>query len=227
LALVDPSAGSSHRMAHAGFAFDELTHVIFTHYHPDHTGDLVPILFALKNPRFRELLKSSPLRMIGPIGLKRLYKSLHKVYGEWIDHGDSVQFEEVDWRVRHGFFTIGPLEVTCYPVEHTDNSVAYRFETRGGGVLTYSGDTDRCDGMVQAARGADVLILECAFPEGEKQVGHLTPSEAGKIATAANVRRVVLTHLYPECWGKDLIKPCREHFSGEVVVAEDGLTINL
>ncbi|MBI4585167.1 MAG: MBL fold metallo-hydrolase [Planctomycetes bacterium] len=227
LALIDPSAGSSHRMAACGYPFEGLTHVLFSHYHPDHTGDLVPILFALKNPRFGRVGLKSPLRLLGPPGLIRLHQSLLEVYGTWIDLEGRVRVQEVVPSQGHGFFAIGPLEATCYPVMHSEESVAYRFELRSGKALAYSGDTDRCVGIIQAARNADILILECSYPEGEKHAGHLVPSEAGKIAMAANARRVILTHLYPECWGKDLVKMCREHFSGEVSIAEDGLTIHL
>jgi ribonuclease BN (tRNA processing enzyme) len=227
LALVDPGAGSSHRLAACGYDFGKLTHVLFSHYHPDHHGDLVPILFALQNPRFQSVGVPDPVKLIGPRGLHDLHRALRGVYGSWIDLENRVRIQEVHPGHRKGFFSIGPIEVTCFSVDHTDNSVAYRFESRSGKVLAYSGDTDRCSGVVEAGRGADVFILECSFPEGEKRSGHLTPSEAGQIATAANARRVILTHLYPECWGKDLITPCRQHFQGEVQVAEDGLTVYL
>lgn len=227
LALVDPSAGSVHRMVACGYALESLTHVLITHFHPDHTGDLAPLLFALRNPRLREVGERNPLRWIGPRGLRKLYRSLEGVYGSWIDLGARLEIDEVDPEENQGFFSLGPLEVTCFRVDHTDNSIAYRFESRAGRILAYSGDTDHCDGVVEAARGADLLILECAFPEGKKRPGHLVPSEAGQIATAANARRVLLTHFYPECWGEDLVRPCREHYTGEVLLAEDGLTVNL
>ncbi len=223
--LVDPSAGSTQRMVQRGYRLEDLTHVLFSHYHLDHTGDLAPLLFALKSPRFHDLGESGPLELCGPRGLKQLHSSLERVYGPWIQHGDRVRIRELD--APHGFFTMGPLEVSSFLVEHTDNSVAYRFESRGGPIVAYSGDTDHCDGIVDAARGADALILECAFPEGRKHAGHLIPSEAGRIAAAANPRQVILTHLYPECHGQDMLGPFREQFSGDVSIAEDGLTLHL
>ena len=227
LALIDPSAGSSHRAAASGYDFSKLTHVVFSHYHPDHTGDLVPILFALKNPNYHHVGGEEPLRLVGPVGLSRLVRQLTDIYGDWVDLGHRVVVEEIDRPAEGRFFTIGPVEVTWYPVDHTENSVAYRFETRAGRVLAYSGDTDFCDGIIEAARGAETLVLDCAFPEGQKRKGHLIPSEAGRIAAAANVRKLVLTHLYPECWGEDLVTPCRTHYGGDVFIAEDGLTVHL
>jgi len=226
--LVDPSAGASHRMASYGYSLAELSHVLFTHFHVDHTGDLVPILFALKNPRFNtQGADSADLQFIGPPGLVELYRSLELVYGKWIRHSSGVEFRDIDCDENRGFFALGPVETTCYPVEHADKSLAYRFESRSGKVLAYTGDTDFCDGAIEVARDADLLIIECAFPEGQKRKGHLVPSEVGRIAAAANARRIVLTHLYPECRGQDLIGPCREHFRGEILIAEDGLTLHL
>ena len=56
VALIDPSPGSIHRMVGHGLSFPALRWVLFTHFHPDHTGDLVPILFAMCNPAEAVLL---------------------------------------------------------------------------------------------------------------------------------------------------------------------------
>ena len=58
---------------------------------------------------------------------------------------------------------------------HNPESVAYRI-TGPGGLLVYSGDTDRCDSLVELARAADVLICESAFPDEMKVAGHLCPA---------------------------------------------------
>ncbi len=220
--LVDPSAGSIHRMADRGIPLERLTHVVFSHYHPDHAGDIVPLLFALKNRRYRDRPKS--IRMVGPRGLRKLLRDLAGIYGQWIDSAERVQAIELE--PREGALAVGALELTAHPVIHGESCVAYRFASRGGEILAYTGDTERCDGAIDAARNADLLLIECSFPEGEKQPGHLTPSEAGRIAAAAGARRAVLLHLYPECQGRDLIGPCREYFGGEVQVAEDGMVLS-
>jgi len=223
--LVDPSAGSIQRMADCGIPLERLTHVLFSHYHPDHTGDLVPLLFALQNPRYHR--QPRPLRLIGPRGLRKLLRDLAGVYGQWIETGERVELIELGGAEGANFAAVGPLEVTAHPVLHIEPSMAYRFASRGGGTFAYSGDTDRCDGAVDAARNADLLLAECSFPEGEKRLGHLTPSEVGRLAEAAGARKVVLLHLYPECHGHDLVGPCREFFRGEVLVAQDGMVLSV
>jgi ribonuclease BN (tRNA processing enzyme) len=234
--LVDPSAGSAGRLSANGIPFERLTHVLLTHFHPDHTGDLVPILFAYRNLGYPQ--GHPPLHLIGPQGLGKLLRDLRGVYGSWIEPPCAVRVTELAAPLAMPggppggpegprSVRIGPFDVSPFPVVHASPSVAYRFEARGGPTLAYTGDTDVCDGAVTAARNADILLIECSFPEGQKRSGHLVPSEAAGIAAAAGARRAVLLHRYPECDGQDLVAPFRERFGGEVIVAEDGLVLEL
>ncbi len=54
-----------------------------------------------------------------------------------------------------------------------------------------------------------------------KVPGHLTPSLAGRIATQAGVKKLVLTHFYPECEQVDIAKQCRKTYQGPLELAED------
>ena len=65
-------------------------------------------------------------------------------------------------------------------------------------MLSYSGDTDSCSGLEEAAQDADLFLCEAAFEEGRddgiKDV-HLTGKRAGEAAAAAGARRLLLTHI--------------------------------
>ncbi len=113
------------------------------------------------------------------------------------------------------------LQITSYPVQHTDDSIGFRIENRLGKVLAYSGDSDICPGLTDLAMDADLAVMECSFPDRKKCVGHLTPSEAGKTAREAGTKRIVLTHFYPECEGVDLLGQCRRFYQGETYLAQD------
>jgi ribonuclease BN (tRNA processing enzyme) len=73
----------------------------------------------------------------------------------------------------------------------------------------------------------DLLVLECSFPDERKVPGHLTPSLAGRIANETRCRRLLLTHLYPECDQVDVLSQCRRTYSGDVLIAEDLLRISV
>jgi ribonuclease BN (tRNA processing enzyme) len=109
------------------------------------------------------------------------------------------------------------------PVEHGINTLAYRFVANGK-KLVFSADTAPCDNLIKIAKDADVLVIECSFPEssGVKN-GHCIPSQVGAVANQANAKRVILTHLFPVCKGKEneMIAEIKKQYSGEVIVASD------
>jgi ribonuclease BN (tRNA processing enzyme) len=81
------------------------------------------------------------------------------------------------------------------------------------------------DSLVELARGADLLVLECANPF--KVPGHLTPEEAGHVAAQAGVKRLVLSHFYPPCDEMDVVALAAKKFTGEIIRAEDGMRLEV
>jgi len=88
-----------------------------------------------------------------------------------------------------------------------------------------SGDTDFSKELSDFSKGTDLLVLECARPEGQKVPGHLTPSEAGIIAQQAEAKLLLLTHFYPDCDQSDMLTPLKKQYSGPVILAEDLMRI--
>lgn len=220
--LIDAGPGTLQKLALLDVSLAEPDAVAFTHLHLDHTAELAPLLFALRNPGVG---RGKALSLLGAPGFRDFHDRIRRTYGSWVEErGYSLLVEEVSTRP----VSLGPLELTAFPVSHTPQSVAFRVEdTETGKVIAFSGDTDVCPGVVTAARDADVAVFECSFPAGSKVEGHLTPVEAGDLATAARVRRLVLTHFYPECEDADILGQCRETYSGEVILACDLLRISV
>jgi len=218
--LVDAGLGTLQKLAVLGVSLAEPDAVAFTHLHVDHTAELAPLLFSLKN---LGIGRRKALTLLGAPGFRDFHKRLRRVYGSWMEATDyPLRIEEISSRP----VSLGSLVLTAFPVLHTPQSVAFRVEDpETGKVVAFSGDTDVCEGLVAAARDADVAVFDCSFPNERKVEGHLTPGEAGKIAAAARVKKLVLTHFYPECEGADLLGQCRETYSGEVLLAEDLLRV--
>jgi ribonuclease BN (tRNA processing enzyme) len=91
----------------------------------------------------------------------------------------------------------------------------------------YSGDSGFCEELLDVAEGTDLLVLESSFPEGQEVEGHLTPSQAGQIATLAKVNRLVLIHFYPECLATDITAQCRKSYGGELIIGNDLLHLHI
>ena len=108
--------------------------------------------------------------------------------------------------------------------KHTDASVSYRIEYNNKSIV-YSGDTDYSNDIIKISRNANLLILECSNPDGRKVKGHLIPSLCGKIATRANVKKLVFTHFYPECDSVNIEKQCSKEYKRDIILAKDFMEI--
>ena len=103
---------------------------------------------------------------------------------------------------------------------------------RSGRLVVITGDTRPCAAVVDAAKGADLLIHEATFGEEEKdrakETGHSTAREAAQVALAANAKRLVLSHVSARysISADELVKEAREVFK-ETVVAKDGMEIDV
>jgi len=138
------------------------------------------------------------------------------------------------------------VKVTAALVEHppVTPAFAYRFDGPDRAIV-FSGDTNKSDNLVRLARGADVLVHEAMYlPAVDRLVArvpqaatlkkhlidsHTSAEDAGRVAAAAGVKTLVLSHLVPaddplvtdQMW----LDAARPHFAGEILVARDGLEL--
>ncbi|MDY6793423.1 MAG: MBL fold metallo-hydrolase [Thermodesulfobacteriota bacterium] len=222
--LFDSGPGTMRRLLETGTTISDISFIFYSHLHPDHTGELVNFLFATKYPD--ENSRTIPLTIIAGHGFSTFYKKLKNIYGNWIELSPGLlTILELD-NTSPDSIGFDHFTVKSIPVEHTEESIAYRVNTVRGKSVVYSGDTDFNENLITLAKKADLLICESAMPDELKVTGHLTPSLSGEIATRANVGKLVLTHFYPECDHTDIKKQCRKTWSGPLVLAEDLMNID-
>jgi ribonuclease BN (tRNA processing enzyme) len=222
--LLDIGPGTIRRLLEYGVTIFALTHLFLSHFHPDHTSELVPLIFATKYPD--ALRRKHPLGVYAGPGLSAFYTGLQAAYGQWMVMPEyQLALHEMD--PVTGRLAFDGFSVAACSVAHRPESLAFRIETAEGISIVYSGDTDACESLVELARGTDLLICEASMPDGQKVPGHLTPSIAGSIAARAHAKRLVLTHLYPPCDKVDIVKQARSTYKGPIIMAEDLMTLCL
>lgn len=103
--------------------------------------------------------------------------------------------------------------------------------SRPGRRVVYSGDTQPCLGILEAAKDADLFVCEASFTqdlvERAREVKHMCAGEAAAIAKKADVKKLVLTHISPRY--KDSTPVLEEAVAvfDNTTIAEDLMTIEV
>jgi len=190
--LIDGGSGTLQKLAIAGIDPVQLDGGFYSHWHPDHCGDLVPLLFAMRVAQ----VNRPPYPIFAREGFETFYRKLQDVYGKWIDPG-THGIEIREWPSSgHGSATLGELQVTVAPAVHSAGAVHLRFDANHTSIV-FSGDTGPSDSLAVLATGADLLIVECASPDHQPLGGHMTPSAICSLAQRSQPKEIWLTHLYP------------------------------
>lgn len=225
LVLFDMGPGTLRQMARIGLHHEKVGHIFLTHFHPDHSADLVHFFFATKYPAI--LTHRLPFHITGPSGTRRFLENIKKAYHPWLDvplpllHLHELNDKGEDQRSYDHF------DIISCPTLHTESSIAYRFISQEGKQFVYAGDTAFCHDVVSLAKDCDLLILECSFPEGQEVEGHLTPLQAGRIAHLSRAKKLLLLHFYPEVLKTDIAEQCRANYQGELIIGQDLLHLRL
>lgn len=220
--LIDCGSGILRQIIRSGNHFTQVSHLFLSHLHVDHASD-VPALFQAK------ALYPSPhdLKIFGPPGTFIFCDAIVRTVFSHLE--GRIAFEVVD--IEEGRVVTGPnWEVICTKVNHFEiEAFAYRFEI-GNKAVVYSGDTAPCDNLKKLVIEADLLVHECSYMDDSPQEllrGHSTPSQVAELAQACGVKKICLTHFYPETAKREeeILQIVRATFSGEVLIAHDLLQI--
>jgi ribonuclease BN (tRNA processing enzyme) len=204
----------------SGTTYDQLTGLLLTHLHPDHSLDLATLLQVFNYAPGAE--RREPFSITACRGTEEFLQRLFALYPELTPEGFELQVRQV---YREQFY-LGELKIQSAPTGHTPQSVAYRLNDSAH-ALVYSGDATRQGELTELAREADLLICECSFPAGWDTPDHLNAEDVGFIAAQAGVKSLVMTHFYPQALKSDLVGQVRKHYQGNVQLAVDGMHLVL
>jgi ribonuclease BN (tRNA processing enzyme) len=93
--------------------------------------------------------------------------------------------------------------------------------------LAFTSDTGYTDALASFARDVSLFLMECSFFRNKPLELHLELSEAMRLAERSGARRVMLSHLYPEWDGLDLVVEAKKFWDGHTIEARDGLRLEI
>jgi len=167
----------------------QLSAAVVSHIHVDHSSDIMALYSYLAYGPGGDF----PIPVFVPVEARDQLSAyargtqlevFHRVLDiQTVEPGDKAQIGDVTLQFAEAQHTVPALITT---VEHESRS------------LVYSGDTGPGSELPVAARDCDLLLCEATY-QGERTPelwdGHLTASEVGELASAADVDRLVITHL--------------------------------
>ena len=247
--VIDCGNGVARQLVMAGVPLRSIRDVFITHHHSDHNADYGTLLLLAWSAGL-----ATPVDAWGPPPLAHITDTFFEMSATDIDARMRDE-GRVDPRplvraheLRAGGVVVedANLKVTAAVVDHPPMALAfaYRFDAPDRSIVI-SGDTRRSDALVALARGADILVHEAMLPEAVRRLiadvpnasdlersilsHHTTAEDAGRVAEAAGVGTLVLSHLVPaedarvsdEMW----IEAARRHFRGRVILGRDLLEV--
>src|SRR6266850_4151198 len=249
LYLVDCGSGVARQLVLASIPLATLRHVFITHHHSDHNLDYGNVLVQAWVSGLRTRVDAW-----GPPPLEKITRLYFEMNAYDIDTriADEGRVPLVPLVHPHEMSQGGlvmrdeNLRVTCALVDHPPvvPAFAYRFDTADRSIVI-SGDTNRSENLIKLAQGADVLVHEALYvPAVDRLVArvpnaatlkkhiidsHTAVEDCGRVAAAAGVKTLVLSHLVPaddptvteQTW----LDAARPHFKGRIIVARDLMEI--
>jgi ribonuclease BN (tRNA processing enzyme) len=248
--LIDTGYGVSFKLVEAKVPPSALRYIFITHHHSDHNAE-----FGLLLNNAWALGLRAEVNAYGPAGMKRLADGFWQAYQfdietRMADEGRPDLRKLVNVHEYGEGLVMRTSDVTVTALRNVHPPITESFALKfafPGKTVVFSGDTAYHPPLAEFARGADILVHEVMYapalaellrrvPNAPTLMAHLKAShtltdEVGRIATQAQVKKLVLSHLVPadatgmtkQTW----IDAVRTTYNGEIVVAHDLMEIAL
>jgi ribonuclease Z len=243
--LVDCGSGVTQRLLGAGSSGRALDAVFLTHLHSDHLVDLFQLVISAWHQG-----RDRRQRVFGPKGTRTYVEGLMALWRAELEQRIAHELRPSTAALEVEVTEFGDgwsieekgVRITAFAVAHQPVKYAYGFAFEAAGRrAVFSGDTRKCAAVIDAARGADLLVHEC-FIHREMKLGpgrteqglanvaayHTLSDEVGKVAAEAGVKCLLLNHFVPVRFDKAaLLAEVARDFAGPVLIGEDLMSVDL
>jgi ribonuclease BN (tRNA processing enzyme) len=247
--VVDCGLGVTEQLVRAGVPLRQLRHILLTHQHSDHNLELGNLIYTAWATGL-----TATVDVWGPPPLGEMMQAFfalnrYDIETRIADEGrpDLRKMVQV-----HEYSTGGlvlqndALKITAGLVPHPPvaPNFGYRFEAADR-TIVLSGDTAYSEAEIALAREADVLVHEAMYAPAIQKIvqrvgngarlmehlkaAHTIVEDVGRVAAAAKVKKLVLSHLVPgddpEVTDEMWLAAARRFYDGPIVVGKDLMEI--
>jgi ribonuclease BN (tRNA processing enzyme) len=230
--IVDAGGGAYVRFGQAQAKFSDLSMILVSHLHPDHSSDLPGVLWSGRNTR------NDVLPIVGPSGneaapaldefLMRLFdpkRGSWEVLSSVSGPGPGVKLDprvvDVTKQEPTLVYERDGIKVTATGIPHGSlPTLAYRVETQGVTVVFSSDQNGTNPRFPDFAKGADILVMHLAIGVGANNPNQALPAVVGSIAQSASPKRLILSHI----GNFDLnaaVADVKKNYSGSLTIGAD------
>jgi len=240
IVLVDAGAGSSLNYEKTGAKLNDIETIVFSHFHVDHSADFSAYIkgtyftnrtqdIQLFGPESNHLMPSATEFTHNFVGSKGVYPYLQDYVSAEKQSSYNVVAKNISLakHKKQHVFQSKNYKLSAIPVYHGPlPSLAWRVDIAGCSIA-FSGDmSNKFQTLAALAKGSDILIAHNAIPESQQGVGrklHMPPSEIGKIAKQAGVKKLILSHRMNRTLGreKETLAIIKKYYKGLVLFAND------
>jgi ribonuclease Z len=211
--LFDCGHGATRQMVRAGIDPATVDVIFLSHLHYDHIADFPYFMIAtwMCNRAVAPVVVGPPetQRFVDHLLAEGAFAKDIEARAQYPQRQKNLHALKPDVReCKPGLvFEDELVKVSACYVEHIPREVSpcfgLRMDTVDGHSVVFSGDTAPCERLVELARGCDLLIHECTFPqkaiEFRSKIGigtwaHTSPVDLGIIAQRSGAKALVATH---------------------------------
>ena len=197
---VDAGSGTMSNLQRH-ISLHDIDAVVLSHEHPDHWSDIEGFRVACAY-----VIQREGVRVYAPSNLSRLLYEFKSVM-DWHEVADGSSV------------TVGPLSLSFSRTDHGPETLGMRIDGAGRS-LGYSADTGPEWSFSALGPGLDLALCEATYTqEFEAPTQHLSGRQAGALARAAGVKRLLLTHFWPTLSSEDIRAEAEAAFGGPVEIA--------
>ena len=228
--LIDCAEGTQDRIRYNHLKLQSLGTVIISHLHGDHFFGLPGLLSTM-----HLCGRTEPMTIVAPKGAKEVIETTFELTGNHVEfpiEWHEMDFEEGMQRVFEG----KRLTVDAFPLVHSVPTYGFRITEvpRGSNparVYTYACDTAYSEDLVPFMRDSSLLCLECTFADDLAELArerqHLTAGQAAQLATLAEPKQLLLTHISARYKEPDLLTEQATALFPNTLLASDGQIVEI